>query len=169
MKPDPIQYRPTIVDNVLVSSATLYLGTGRRQLHRGSMTADESTLNSFTAEIPGQTEGNTVVYYIEAGDNDNIVTDPPEAPDNVYSFSVLLDGIKAYTPGDADGSGSVDVFDLLNILQILSGTTEAGSGADANEDGKCERFRSADPASDTGRRVESPIKKGRRLNRPPFL
>ncbi|MEA2062160.1 MAG: cohesin domain-containing protein [Gemmatimonadota bacterium] len=41
----------------------------------------------------------------------------------------------AVIPGDANGDGNVNIFDLLGLLQVLSGSAEPAHGSDANEDG----------------------------------
>ena len=43
-------------------------------------------------------------------------------------------------PGDVDGDGAVNIFDLLGLLQVLSGAAEPSGGADANEDGATNIF-----------------------------
>ena len=44
------------------------------------------------------------------------------------------------TPGDADGNGKVDIFDLLGLLRVLAGSSEQTPGADADSNGKVDIF-----------------------------
>jgi subtilisin family serine protease len=71
----------------------------------------------FTGTVGEYPRGTTVDYYIVAEDSaGHISTDPAGAPDSMLSFE--------YTPhlsGDVDLSGSVNIFDLLRLLRILSG------------------------------------------------
>ena len=43
-------------------------------------------------------------------------------------------------PGDVDGDGTVNIFDLLGLLQVLSGAGEPTEGSDANLDGATNIF-----------------------------
>ena len=43
-------------------------------------------------------------------------------------------------PGDANGDGAVNIFDLLGLLEVLGGTADATAGSDANEDGATNIF-----------------------------
>jgi len=46
----------------------------------------------------------------------------------------------AVEPGDVDGDGVVNIFDLLGLLQVLSGAGEPSAGSDANSDGTTNIF-----------------------------
>jgi Cohesin domain/Dockerin type I domain len=48
--------------------------------------------------------------------------------------------IYALAPGDVNGDGAIDIFDLLGLLQILSGASESTVGSDVNADGKTNIF-----------------------------
>ncbi len=130
----------TIVDNVLIRSALLYYKIEGQSFQSVAMTPDTLMVNGFNGSIPGQKEGNTILYYIEAGDSLLTVTDPVGAPQIAYGFTILLDGVESIRPGDVDNDGQVDIFDLLGLLKVLGGTQQATSGADTNEDGRVDIF-----------------------------
>ncbi len=130
----------TIVDNVLVRSAKLYYAIEGQSFQSVAMTPDTVMINCFNGSIPGQREGNTIFYYIEAGDSLHTVTDPAGAPQSAYRFSILLDGVESLMPGDVDNDGQVNIFDLLGLLKVLGGTQQATGGADTNQDGKVDIF-----------------------------
>ncbi|MBN2290752.1 MAG: putative Ig domain-containing protein, partial [Candidatus Glassbacteria bacterium] len=136
----PYTITSTIVDNVLVRSAKLYYAVQGQQFRSVEMTPVADKINLFTANIPGQKEGQNILYYIQAGDSLHTVVDPAGAPETTYRFSVLYDGVAATVPGDVNGSGAVDIFDLLQMLSVLSGAAEPTSGADANDDGAVNIF-----------------------------
>ena len=130
----------TIVDNVLIRSAKLYYAIEGQSFQAVEMTPDTVMINGFNGSIPGQKEGNTIFYYIEAGDSLHTVTDPAGAPQSAYRFSILLDGVESLIPGDVDNDGQVNIFDLLGLLKVLGGTQQATGGADTNQDGKVDIF-----------------------------
>jgi hypothetical protein len=43
-------------------------------------------------------------------------------------------------PGDADGNGKIDIFDLLQLLKILGGSAQSTGGADVDSNGKIDIF-----------------------------
>ncbi len=45
-----------------------------------------------------------------------------------------------FVPGDVGGNGRVDIFDLLDLLKVLGGTSAATPSADVNNDGKTDIF-----------------------------
>ena len=56
----------------------------------------------------------------------------------VHSLSDFQQGV---TPqGDVNENGKVDIFDLLELLKVLGGSSQATEGADVNEDGKVDIF-----------------------------
>ncbi|RLB12363.1 MAG: hypothetical protein DRG82_17170, partial [Deltaproteobacteria bacterium] len=136
----PYVVTTTIVDNVLVSSAKLYYALEGEQFQVLELKPVPGQLNLYSAEIPGQKEGSTVLYYVEAGDSLHTVTDPADAPQSTFRFSVLMDGVQTTRAGDVDNNGKVDIFDLLGVLKILGGSQGASGGADANQDGKVDIF-----------------------------
>jgi len=72
--------------------------------------------------------GDTAIPYPSDGSGDNYpLTEPAE---NYVTF----------IPGDADGDGDVDVFDLVNVKRIILGLDPPTPGADANVDGHVDVF-----------------------------
>ena len=136
----PYNVITTIVDNVIITNARLYYSTDGQNYSPVLLTPDPNLINGYTGDIPGQVEGSTVYYYIEASDDEHTVTDPPEAPQTAYQFSILLDGVSGAGAGDANGDGNVNIFDLLDVLKILSGKAQATPGADADGNGRVDIF-----------------------------
>ena len=130
----------TIVDNVIINNARLYYSTDGQNYSSVALTADPNLINGYTGNIPGQVEGTTIYYYIEASDEEHTVTDPATAPQTAYQFSILLDGIAGAGAGDANGDGTVNIFDLLDVLKILGGSAQATPGADADHNGRVDIF-----------------------------
>jgi len=48
--------------------------------------------------------------------------------------------IAEFQKGDVSGDGNVNIFDLLDLLKVLSGTGTAGGAVDVNSDGKTDIF-----------------------------
>ena len=48
--------------------------------------------------------------------------------------------IAEFQKGDVNGDGNVNIFDLLDLLKVLSGTGTAGGAVDVNSDGKINIF-----------------------------
>ena len=48
--------------------------------------------------------------------------------------------VAEFQKGDVSGDGNVNIFDLLDLLKVLSGTGTAGGAADVNSDGKTDIF-----------------------------
>jgi len=136
----PYTVSTTIVDNVLVRTAKLYYAVEGKSFQSVEMTTVADKINLFTADIPGQKDGQNILYYIEAGDSLHTVVDPVGAPETTYRFSVLYDGVAAIKAGDVNSSGKVDIFDLLGMLKVLSGEDQPTTGADVNEDGNVNIF-----------------------------
>ena len=67
----------------------------------------------------------------------NSVTSPEGAPESFYEL-VLLE----YTgqPGDVNGDTKVDIFDLLELLKVLSGKVQPTISSDVNTNGKTDIF-----------------------------
>ncbi|MEA2062909.1 MAG: putative Ig domain-containing protein, partial [Gemmatimonadota bacterium] len=134
----PFEFRVNITDDEIVSStgATFYYS-----IDGGEYTLVElvrSSGNLFTAQVQGPlTEGARISYYIEAQDNMNVTYSPQGAPDNVYEM-VFLE--LTALPGDVDGSGAVDVFDLLDLLKVLSGAQEPSTSSDVDHNSKTDIF-----------------------------
>ena len=43
-------------------------------------------------------------------------------------------------PGDVTGDGSINIFDLLGLLQVVAGVADPSVGSDVNNDGKTNIF-----------------------------
>ena len=136
----PYTISAVIVDNVIVQNAKLYWSLQGGSFTAVSMVPDTSQINGFTASIPGKKEGSTILYYVTASDESHTVTDPASAPGSAYRFSILLDGVQAINAGDSNNDGKIDIFDLLDMLQMLSGKKQASAGADADVNGKVDIF-----------------------------
>ncbi len=88
----------------------------------------------FKGLIPAYQEGNTVRYYFEVLDDEgNKYYLPEGAPEQLFALKVAFSG-------DANQDGTTNIFDLLDILKILSGATSPDIVADVNKDGKVDIF-----------------------------
>ncbi|HUU26437.1 MAG TPA: putative Ig domain-containing protein [archaeon] len=135
----PYKVTAAIVDKTL-RSAKLYYALEGQQFTPVNMTLVPGKINQYTASIPGQTEGSSVVYYIEAGDSLHTVTDPLNAPQNTYRFAILIDGVESVRSGDMNNNGNVDIFDLLEMLKTLGGSSQATGVSDVDGSGKTDIF-----------------------------
>ena len=73
---------------------------------------------AYSTTVGGYEHGTRIDFYIVASDSaGNFSMDPPEAPDSVHSFEFL-----PLLAGDLDLSGAINIFDLINMLQILNGS-----------------------------------------------
>ena len=99
----------------------------------------------YTAEIPGQAAGSSIHYYIRAADvADNEATDPPDAPTDVYGFSIGVteelytddgDSGVAWSAYPTYGDGSIIAKRLMPstytsyLAEVSVGVTTNGGGA----------------------------------------
>ena len=67
----------------------------------------------------------------------NTVSFPEGAPTEVYELVVME---PTYVAGDVDANGSINIFDLLELLQILSGGKPATDSSDVTGDGSTNIF-----------------------------
>ena len=73
---------------------------------------------TFSAAVEGYPRGTWIDFYIVATDSaGNVTTDPATAPDSMYSFE-----FQPPLSGDINLSGAVNIFDLIDMLKILSGS-----------------------------------------------
>ncbi|MEA2063920.1 MAG: dockerin type I repeat-containing protein, partial [Gemmatimonadota bacterium] len=76
----------------------------------------------WSVPLDGLEWGTRVNFFIMAADSTgNVSTAPVTAPETFYSFLFLPP-----LAGDVDLSGEVDIFDLIAMLQILSGSLNPG-------------------------------------------
>jgi hypothetical protein len=54
--------------------------------------------------------------------------------------TALTASVYVFTPGDANGDGDIDVFDLVKVKRIILGLDPSTPGADANQDGEVDVF-----------------------------
>ncbi|MBN2289223.1 MAG: hypothetical protein JXQ83_07805 [Candidatus Glassbacteria bacterium] len=134
----PYVFKMNITDDEVVSStdAMLYYSVDGGGFEEAALT--RSSGNLFTAQVAGPlSEGGSIRYYVVARDNMNEVSLPSGAPAEAYELVVV-----EYTavPGDVDESGTINIFDLLNLLGVLSGDREPSLGSDVNRDGSTNIF-----------------------------
>ncbi|MFC1537664.1 putative Ig domain-containing protein, partial [Gemmatimonadota bacterium] len=131
----PYEFRVNITDDEIISDAVFYYSIDGGDFEQVEMTHYSGNL--FTAQISGPlSEGSSISYYIIAQDEMNTVGLPAGAPDDVYRLIVPGSAVS----GDVDGSGSVNIFDLLELLQVLSGAKDASTNSDVNGDGSTNIF-----------------------------
>ena len=84
----PYQVSSKITDDSGIQSANLLFSVDTGQ-NFSPIQMNETEADIFLGEIPGQTFGTTVNYFIKAvDDSGNTATDPPDAPMTTYSFFV---------------------------------------------------------------------------------
>ncbi len=99
--------------------------------------------DTFMASIPGQQPGTTIKFYIEAVDNNNDVSvDPYRAPDEYYSFAIIVEKALVFYLDFEEGSGQPIDKSQFGTTCTISGdvtyTTDAAKGnyaAKFNADG----------------------------------
>lgn len=106
----PYTITTQIYDDVGVESATLHYRVNSGKFVQVTMNRDGSM---FSGQIPGQSMGSEVHYYIEVHDADsNLATDPVDAPHTTHHFrveqrpSLLLDDFGDRNPYNALGGWS---------------------------------------------------------------
>ena len=134
---ESLDFKVNVTDDEIVSSTGVKLYYSIDGGVFAELNLNQESGNLYTASLEAAIEaGSSVTYYIEASDGDNVVTLPAGAPENTYSL-VIMDA--STMPGDVNGGGTVDIFDLLDLLGILGGgNTTAGS--DVNRDGATDIF-----------------------------
>jgi len=106
----PYEVTTEINGDIGVDTVTLYYSVDGGDFTGVAMTGDAHT---FTGQIPGQSLGTEVRYYIEASDVDgNVTTDPVDAPYTTHHFrvewypSLLVDDFGDPNPNNVLGCGS---------------------------------------------------------------
>ena len=134
----PYEFKLNITDDEIVSetNAGFFYSINGEAFTEGTLSRGEGNL--FTAQVDGPLDsGSSIRYYFTASDNMNSVTSPVSAPTDYYEL-VLVE--LTVTPGDVTGDGSINVFDLLDLLSILSGSSNASPLSDVNMDGATNVF-----------------------------
>ncbi|MEA1996625.1 MAG: putative Ig domain-containing protein, partial [Gemmatimonadota bacterium] len=140
----PYGFAVNITDDEVVSSteASLFYSyrTDEGMISVGMMMVRQSG-NLFSTFIEGPlASGTTISYYFQARDSMNVVTLPVNAPDDQYTLTVLSGEPPVGVPGDVDGSGAVDIFDLLQLLKVLGGSEPVSSVSDVDVSGGTDIF-----------------------------
>ncbi|HUU30172.1 MAG TPA: S8 family serine peptidase [archaeon] len=96
--------------------------------------------STYTGIVQGLGRGTKVDYYIVAQDSaGNLATDPADAPQNLLSFDFL-----PLVRGDGDLNGVVNIFDLIEMLRVLGGSSspswEKAYVMDLNRNGRVDIF-----------------------------
>jgi putative Ig domain-containing protein/Big-like domain-containing protein/dockerin type I repeat protein len=131
----PYEFSVDISDDVGVT-ATLHYSIDDGEFQELELTASSGSL--YLAEVAGPlAEGSSIKYYIVAQDEMNTVSFPAGAPTEVYELVVME---PAFVSGDVDVSGSINIFDLLELLQVLSGSKPATPASDVNGDNSTNIF-----------------------------
>ncbi len=132
-------FRANVTDDEVVSSTgvTLYYAVGGETFN--SLQMERTGVNLFTASLAeGTLESGTVIsYYIEARDEMNTVLSPAGAPGSFYQLVVAE---YTGTPGDLDGNTTINIFDLLELLKVLSGSAQPGVLSDVDQNGTTNIF-----------------------------
>ncbi len=104
VSPGPFAIYSKVTDNEGVDTVKLWYKTSLDTVWTNVNMAFTGDTNTYSGEIPAQTHGDTIWYYIGAKDiasPANVVTDPSGAPTNSYSFVCSITGIaesKVKTP-----------------------------------------------------------------------
>jgi hypothetical protein len=127
----------TVTDSDLGSVTAILLPEGQ-SADTLVMSADEG--DSYSALVDGLEPGGQVSYYVEATDTlGNYTRYPDSAPDEL--LQLLYSPVLA---GDGDLNGKVDIFDVLAVLRVISGTDEPSASEfiamDIDLDGKISIF-----------------------------
>jgi hypothetical protein len=135
--PGSFDFKVNVTDDEIVSGTgvMLYYSIDGGEFTELDMRRESGNLYQASLEAAIEA-GSSVTYYIVADDGDNLVTLPAGAPENTYSLVIMDAGSM---PGDVNGGGTVDIFDLLDLLGILGGASPT-PGADVNGDGATDIF-----------------------------
>ena len=122
------------LDHIVVMPATVDVGAG------GSQQFTAIGYDQYDNEVPITPSWSTDVGTI---DENGLFTAQDTAGANGYVKATVdaIEGqavvniVDGYTPGDADGDGSVTSLDITKLERIIMGLDDPTAGADANEDG----------------------------------
>ena len=90
-------------DDVGLDAVDLYYRVDGGDFESVSMT--EASAGTYGGEIPGQSTGAMVEFYVEATDTaEQTAADPPDAPTSLFSFYVLAESELGYDDGTSEGT-----------------------------------------------------------------
>jgi len=132
----PYVIRAYASEEALVSHARLFYridGTGDYQAV--DMSKIEGERYGYEARIEGLPEGGTIQYYVEMFVNFEIVSSPLNPEEQTYELIV-----GSFLIGDVSGDGIINIFDLLDLLKILSGSLGPTPASDCDQNGNVNIF-----------------------------
>ena len=132
----PYQIRAFAPEGSLVSNAGLYYRINSKGEYLSiQMSKIPGELYGYMAEIEGLTAGGTIQYYVEMFVNFETVSSPLNPEKETHELTV-----GAGLPGDVSGDGAINIFDLLDLLKVLSGQIEPLPGSDCDQNGSVNIF-----------------------------
>ncbi len=88
----------------------------------------------YFAFLPQQTPGSSIKYYFELVNEESGTTLIPEnAPTTCFALETAYEA-------DLNGDEKTDIFDLLALLKVISGSGANSGTGDINKDGKINIF-----------------------------
>jgi hypothetical protein len=133
----PYQLTSEITDDEGVTGATLYYCIAPDGFTQVPMQLTSSIL--YSGDIPGQSHETTVEYYLGAVDTDgNASTDPPGAPDSLFSF-LVTDSFQQIGPLPASVVLSVEpgestsdtlIISNLGLIDLVFSLSDTAAGDD---------------------------------------
>ncbi len=136
----PYEIKTKVTDADGIKSVTLKYNVGEGWV---DLPMQNTVGDTFAASIPGQQPGTIVKFYIEAVDNnDQVSVDPAKAPDEYYSFAIIVEKALVFYLDFEEGSGQPVDKSGNSTTCTISGdvtyTTDAAKGhyaAKFNADG----------------------------------
>lgn len=138
----PWEITSRVVDNFPMSVVLVYSTADEPVFEDTLLMTDANTGSAhvFSAIIPEQDYNTTVSYFVQATDAAGNISRRPES--GHASFAVLDSSPLA--PGDIDANEKLNIFDLLGLLNIISGKTvpdaRTREAADLDDNGKVDIF-----------------------------
>ncbi|HUU28827.1 MAG TPA: choice-of-anchor D domain-containing protein [archaeon] len=132
----PYTVRAAAPEGALVTNATLYYRPDSLAGYQsGPMQKITGDQNMYAGQIPGLGKEGTIRYYVRMVIDFETVTSPSNSPVSYHELKVLFS-----TPGDVDKNSKVDIFDLLELLKVLSGRVASSSSSDVDRNGATNIF-----------------------------